>query len=152
MSPLGSGKKCSWYCYAEKMTSRLLVRRKCSLALLQTLKILEDTGIETDDGKTPKAALISICGDNLGSHSVGGFTENCSCSKHFCGYCLIERSNFEKALLNLGPKRTICDHKESVQHLSATGRDIVKGVKFDSPFNSLKKCSRLHRAPPMFGS
>lgn len=120
-------------------------------SIITDLKDLEDTVIETDDGNTLKAALISICGDNLGSHCLGGFTENFSCSTHFCRYCLIERTDFEKTPLKLGPKRTITGHKESVQQLSTTDQDMVQGVKFDSPFNSLKYFHVCTGLPPCLG-
>lgn len=126
-------------------------QEKVFSSIITDLKDLEDTGIKTDDGNTLKAALISICGDNLGSHCVGGFTENFSCSTHFCRYCLIERKDFEKTPLNLGPKRTINGHKESVQQLSATDQNMVQGVKFDSPFNSLKYFHVCTGLPPCLG-
>lgn len=126
-------------------------QEKVFSSIITDLKDLEDTGIETDDGNTLKAALISICGDNLGSHCLGGFTENFSCSTHFCRYCLIERTDFEKTPLKLGPKRTITGHKESVQQLSTTDQDMVQGVKFDSPFNSLKYFHVCTGLPPCLG-
>lgn len=64
--------------------------------LIADLKDLEDSGFQLEDGRYLKASLIAICGDNLGSHCVGGFTENFSCSKNFCRYCLINRETFAK--------------------------------------------------------
>ncbi len=111
---------------------------------------MEDAGIDTDDG-IRKASLISICGDNLGSHCIGGFCENFSSSIHFCRYCLINRSDFQKNPLKLGPKRTVEVHKENVKQLSTTGQDVVQGVKFDSPFNSLKHFHVCTGLPPCLG-
>lgn len=51
--------------------------------MLKDLKDLEDNGICVDF-QTVKAALYCIAGDNHGSHSIGGFTENFSQSKYFC--------------------------------------------------------------------
>lgn len=45
--------------------------------LLADLKSLETNGINVD-GKTVKGDLYCIAGDNLGSHYIGGFTENFS--------------------------------------------------------------------------
>ncbi len=119
-------------------------------SIITDLKDLEDAGIDTDDG-IRKASLISICGDNLGSHCIGGFCENFSSSIHFCRYCLINRSDFQKTPLKLGPKRTVEVHKENVKQLSTTGQDVVQGVKFDSPFNSLKHFHVCTGLPPCLG-
>ena len=45
--------------------------------LLADLKSLETDGINVD-GETVKGGLYCIAGDNLGSHYIGGFTENLS--------------------------------------------------------------------------
>ncbi|KAK0152047.1 hypothetical protein N1851_006573 [Merluccius polli] len=58
--------------------------------MLEDLKNLEKNGI-TVGGETVKGALYCIAGDNLGSHSIGGFTENFSRSVYFCRYCEITR-------------------------------------------------------------
>ncbi len=126
-------------------------QEKVFSSIITDLKDLEHTGIETDDGKTLKAALISICGDNLGSQFLGGFTENFSSSTHFCRYCLIERTDFIKTPLKLSPKRTINDHKETVRQLSDSGQGIVQGVEFDSTFNSLKHFHVCTGLPPCLG-
>lgn len=97
-------------------------------SIITDLKDLEDTGIDTDDG-IRKASLISICGNNLGSHCIGGFCENFSSSIHFCRYCLINRSDFQKTPLKLGPKRTVEVHKEIVKQptfLAITPRPTAK--------------------------
>lgn len=46
----------------------------------------------TIDGETVKGALY--CTDNLGSHSIAGFTENLSRSQYFCRYIKITHSEF----------------------------------------------------------
>lgn len=51
--------------------------------LLADLKSLETDGIDVD-GEPVKGCLYCIAGDNLGSHCIGGFTENFSCSQYFC--------------------------------------------------------------------
>ena len=58
------------------------------------LKSLETDGINVD-GETVKGGLCCIAGHNLGSHCIGGFTENFSRSQYFCRYCEITRSQFE---------------------------------------------------------
>lgn len=56
---------------------------KVFACLIADLQDVEDSGFHLEDGSNLKASLIAICGDNLGSHCIGGFTENFSSSKHF---------------------------------------------------------------------
>lgn len=83
--------------------------------LIADLKDLEDSGFQLEDGRYLKASVIATCGDNLGAHSVGGFTENFSSSKNFCRYCLINRETFAKPPLAFGPPRTATNYNDSVQ-------------------------------------
>ncbi|KAL1246773.1 hypothetical protein QQF64_034280 [Cirrhinus molitorella] len=46
--------------------------------LLSDLKDMEEFGIVLENGETVRGTVIAIVGDNLGSHSIGGFTENFS--------------------------------------------------------------------------
>lgn len=64
--------------------------------LIKDLKVLEERGIVTSDGSVVKGTLVAISGDNLGSHSVGGFLENFSRADHFCRYCEVDRATFLK--------------------------------------------------------
>lgn len=96
-------------------------------------------GIVVSDGTVVKGTLYCIAGDNLGSHSIGGFTENFSHSKHFCRYCLITRSQFQGDDPNLcGPERTIKTYSSAVDRLQTEGTTEIEGVTFKSVFNSLK--------------
>lgn len=65
--------------------------------LLADLKLLGENGITMEDESVVKGALYCIAGDNLGSHCIGGFTENFSSSTYFCRYCLITRTEFQGA-------------------------------------------------------
>ncbi len=47
------------------------------------LKLLEERGILTKDGRVVKWDLVAISGDNLGSHCIGGFVENFSRTINF---------------------------------------------------------------------
>ncbi len=105
--------------------------------LVTDLKDIEELGFETNDGSNLKGALIAISGDNLGSHCIGGFTENFSKSRYFCRYCLIDRDTFQKKPEKVGPKRTIENYRKSVEQLSGD-QPMVNGIKFDSVFNNLK--------------
>lgn len=120
-------------------------------SLIADLKDLEETGILVEDGNMIKAALIAILGDNLGSHCIGGFTENFSCSKNFCRYCLVDRESFKKDPLALGLKRTADNYKDSVETLPTTDQYVVNGIKFNSVFNSLKYFHVCSGLPPCLG-
>lgn len=111
-------------------------QEKLFSSLVSDLKDIEEIGFETVDGNTLKGSLIAISGDNLGSHCIGGFTENFSRSNYFCRYCLIDRRTFEREPENMGPKRTVNNYKDSVEQLG--DQDMVNGIKFDSVFNDLK--------------
>lgn len=109
-------------------------QEKVFCRLVADLKDLEDSGFQLQDGSNLKASLIAICEDNLGSHGVGGFTENFSTSKHFCRYCLIDRETFVKSPLAFGPQRTPENYNDSVQQLTPD-QNVIDGIKFDSCFN-----------------
>lgn len=97
-----------------------------------------------EEGSNVKTSLISICGDNLGSQCIGGFTLNFSSSKNFCRYRLIDRVTFAKSPMVFGPKKPLGIGK-SVQQLTCVN-GIVDGIKFNSSFNSAKSfhvCSGL---------
>lgn len=78
------------------------------------MKELEENGIVASDTAVVKGTLYCIASDNLGSHCIGGFTENFSSSQYFCRYCLITRSEFQGDDANLcGPERTIEKYESS---------------------------------------
>ncbi len=81
--------------------------------LVCDLRDLEEAGVELGSGQTIKGAVLAIAGDNLGSHIIGGFTENFSRSKYFCRYCDIDRDTCKNAPTELGLPRT----KESYKNL-----------------------------------
>lgn len=105
--------------------------------LLQDLKDLEENGI-TVGGETVKGALCGIAGDNLGSHSIGGFTENFSRSQYLCRYCEITRHEFHNDPNVCGPQRNPENYEAALGHLQAEGIQDVKGIKVNSVFNDLK--------------
>lgn len=105
--------------------------------LLDDLKDLEENGISVDN-ETVKGALYCIAGDNLGSHSLGGFTENFSRSQYFCRYCKVMRSEFDSDPNVCGPQRTPESYNSAVVDLQTEDHQDVKGVKVNSVFNELK--------------
>ena len=105
--------------------------------LIKDLKELEDSGIVLSNGKVIKGFVCAIAGDNLGSHSIGGFVENFSKSSHFCRFCDVDRVTFQLSPLSTGSKRTKQSYQQHVHELRAGNTDTVCGIKFDSVFNQL---------------
>lgn len=105
--------------------------------LLGDLKDLEENGI-TVGGETVKGALYCVAGDNLGSHSIGGFTENFSQSQYFCRYCEITRHDFHDDPIVCGPQRNPDNYKAALARLQEEGIRDVKGIKVNSVFNDLE--------------
>ena len=90
-------------------------------------------------------SLVAIAGDNLGSHSIGGFLENFSRSTYFCRYCEVCRHDFLTNPISCGTKRTAQSYASHLREQETTATDSVCGIKFDSPFNQL---SHFHVCQP----
>lgn len=103
-------------------------------------------GVVTSDGIVLKGSLVAIAGDNLGSHSIGGFLENFSRSTYFCRYCEVCRDDFLTNAISCGTKRTAQSYASNLQEQETTATDSVCGIKFDSPFNQL---SHFHVCQPV---
>jgi len=111
--------------------------------LVKDLKLLETDGI-TVNGETIKGSLFCIAGDNLGSHMIGGFVESFS-ANFFCRYCEFNRRESGSLKIRSIP-RTVESYKECIDTVTLLENDdSVKGLKLDSPFNSL---SSYHVASP----
>lgn len=105
--------------------------------LIKDLKVLEERGIVMHDGSAVKGTLVAISGDNLGSHSIGGFLENFSRADHFCRYCEIDRDRFVNKPQLCGTVRTAELYKSNLDDLKTSDTNSVCGIKSDSPFNQL---------------
>ena len=107
--------------------------------LVEDLKELENNGIHIRN-ETLKGTVCFIAGDNLGSHGIGGFTENFSTVEYFCRYCTITSTDFHNDPLCIGAKRNSENYNEAISILSQKDNSVsnVNGIKFDSLFNSLK--------------
>ncbi len=103
--------------------------------MLSDIKELETNGLVIS-GHVVKASVFCIAGDNLGSHNIGGFTENFSTSTYFCRYCLVTRSEFHDFQKG-APPRTVQNYNEAVQQIRSGALTEFRGLKFDSVFNSL---------------
>ncbi|CAI5693834.1 unnamed protein product [Oreochromis niloticus] len=83
------------------------------------------------DKPVVKGALYCIAGDNLGSHCIGGFTENFSSSVYLCRYCLLTRTEFQGADLAVcGPQRTPETYRSATEQLEREDVSEVQGIKF----------------------
>lgn len=105
--------------------------------MLSDLRQLEEHGLVTSSGHVVRATVIFIVGDNLGSHCIGGYTQNFSTSKYFCRYCEVTRDQLECVSQSL-PLRTVDNYKEALQLLQESGVDHIKGISCDSIVNTLK--------------
>lgn len=107
--------------------------------LIYDLKILETTGVHIAGlERNILATVVCITGDNLGSHYLGGFSENFSKTKCFCRYCEINKDDFNKNVLLKGECRSIEKYNENVIVFENTlDLTLSKGVKFQSVFNEL---------------
>ena len=106
--------------------------------LVDDLKVLETVGVEGRNGEFIKGTLHSIVGDNLGSHTIGGFQESFA-STHFCRYCSISNIDFKNDPLLVGDLR---DYESYNLH---AGSSKNFGVKYNSVFNEL---AHFHVAKP----
>ncbi|XP_028817922.1 uncharacterized protein LOC114769244 isoform X4 [Denticeps clupeoides] len=99
--------------------------------LLADLRVLEEKGITIVDKSVVKGALYCIAGDNLGSHCIGGFTENFSSSEYLCRYCLLTRTEFQGADPAIcGPQRTPETYRSATEQLETENVSEVQGIKF----------------------
>ncbi|XP_071843985.1 uncharacterized protein [Apostichopus japonicus] len=105
--------------------------------LIEDLKSLEESGIQLKDGRRFKGSLACIMGDNLGSHTIGGFVESFT-AQHFCRFCLLTRQEFlSGAPYANGKCRTPDEYNRCVEQLRQSNESIYQGIKFDSHFNAL---------------
>ena len=114
--------------------------------LLDDLMSLEEPEIPlnlTETEEMVKGAIVIISGDNLGSHCIGGYTENFSKSEYFCRYCRIDRHTFVQNACFIGPSRTISSYNNAVANIGV--EHPTYGIKFQSLFNKLK---HFHVAQP----
>lgn len=127
--------------------------------LIDDIKILENTGVYIENlDKVLHGSLLTLIGDNLGSHTVGGFVENFNAT-HFCRFCLIEKVNFEKDPTLVGKIRNhqeYCKDVDMAKALNSTDGTTEqlrhsRGVKRDSVFNSLEHYHVVNGLPPCIG-
>lgn len=101
-----------------------------------------EAGCVMVEGDTPIfGTVVAILGDNLGSHTVGGFTENFSKASYICRFCLTKREKmFDKeSLTGHLELRDPVNYNEAVKTLAVDNSlAACQGIKCDSEFNRLK--------------
>lgn len=118
--------------------------------LIEDLKSLETTGIVSSLG-TLKAGVFCFVGDNLGSHCIGGFSENFSTSHYFCRFCLIRRSSFHETPYATAEPRTTTNYETTLKCIEADPNSENFCIKFNSCFNALRYFHVCHGLPPCLG-
>lgn len=105
------------------------------------LKLLEINGISlniNNEMKNYKFRLVAVAGDNLGSHMLGGFTENFSSTEFLCRFCLFTKQNLQNGDLSKCNKRNIQNYNECVEQVSISNRLHIGGIKHNSVLNDLQ--------------
>lgn len=88
--------------------------------VIQDLQEIESAGVTIFGDLVAKGSVVCVCGDNLGSHGIGGFFESFS-SSHFFRYCLISRSDFLTCRLSTGESRTVENYCAAIQSAANYG-------------------------------
>ncbi len=106
--------------------------------LNKELSVLEHDDIDVGLPQKLHGALIAICGDNLNSHSIGGFNESFGpIVFRPCRFCMVTRDEIKTCTdiskLNC---RTEQSYKHHVSIVDADKKQsFLYGVKGNSPFN-----------------
>ncbi|XP_065665683.1 uncharacterized protein LOC136087105 [Hydra vulgaris] len=109
---------------------------------------LAEISVSVSESFSIKTKLLCILGDNLGSHSIGGFCENFSTVSHFCRYCLVTRAEFDFNPQFCGLDQTELSHNNSLLQLAQNNGNNFEGIKFNSPFNGLCRFHVSTGLPP----
>ena len=106
--------------------------------LVEDLTDIEDNGITLFGDETVLGTVVAMVGDNLGSHCIGGFTENFSTSNYVCRYCTLDRDRLKTECHISGDLRTIEHYDDIVANIESNVEHENFGIKFRSIFNKLK--------------
>lgn len=115
--------------------------------IVSDLLDLEKNGINVN-GIRYRCRLLSLLGDNLGSHGIGGFLESFSKTKYFWGFCKVTRDSFMTDFISMGQCRTMKNYSDNPKHIEVQGLDSSGGIKFDSSFNRLQSFHVTTGLPP----
>ena len=115
--------------------------------LIQDLIHLETEGLDLGAKHGRQIAkVVFVLGDNLGSHTVGGFVESFS-GTYFCRYCVATRDSLltGKCLPEDFDARTPDLYDRAVKQVEQTNIEHFQGVKMNSVFHKL---SQFHVCTP----
>ncbi|XP_064641941.1 uncharacterized protein LOC135496511 [Lineus longissimus] len=123
--------------------------------LVSDLKDIEEQGLQidsNDNGNKVLGSVLFFLGDNLGSHCIGGFSENFSTQPYMCRYCLITNKEFAENPLTVSEQRTVTNYSASIDILEEGEISMHQGIVRASPFNTLKYLHVCSPAlPPCLG-
>lgn len=85
-----------------------------------------------------------MLGDNLGSHQIGGFTENFSTSKYLCRYCLFTRESLKAFEPQVAEERTPKHYFQYATDDLSNGMGVMR----NSCLNQLKYYQVCDGLPP----
>lgn len=105
--------------------------------IVDDLQTIEHSGIEVENKGCIKGTIACIAGDNLGSHQIGGFTENFSTTPYFCRYCTITREEFRECPHSVGDRRSVESYEDCIVDIQ-NGAQMSMGIKRQSVFNELE--------------
>lgn len=109
--------------------------------LVRDLQHLETEGIviERPDGQlTLRGTVITVIGDNLGMHSLGGFMESFNVRRP-CRFCSIEKDTLDNFNIANTPRRTPASYNDQVEVVSINpDMSSLYGVKANSVLNNLR--------------
>lgn len=106
--------------------------------IIRDIKQMESEGIEIK-GEILKGTVISVVGDNLGSHQIGGFVENFSTTEQSCRFCQATKDTLNCKItgkLKKFAKRTVSSYDADATMALINCR-TVNGVKCNSVLNEL---------------
>ncbi|XP_041863678.1 uncharacterized protein LOC121653945 [Melanotaenia boesemani] len=97
--------------------------------LIEDIKCLERDGVYVEVlDKFVKGTVFCVCADNLGAHSLAGFSESFNVEK-FCRFCCLNRHQIGTVEARDFPLRTVEQHDQFVAELKSSDKDSVNGVK-----------------------
>lgn len=108
--------------------------------IIEELKILESDGFVISNGRTLKAALVSVCSDNLGANYVFGFTEGFN-AEFYCRMCEMPRSDCQKMCeCDQRKYRNMNSYEKCLAKVNnkKINLKLTKGIKKPCMFNELK--------------
>ena len=118
--------------------------------LIDDIRVLETEGIEVD-WKIFFGSVLYLSGDNLGSHSLGGFTECFSGeNQRICRFCnatkLAIQTQFDVNSFIVRSEEQYNQHVEMVCNRAEFGK--IYGVFLDSPLNKIHYHHATRGLPP----